>query len=99
MKTASDSTMVTLPPALLAEVEAAAHDEHRPVGDVLREVVEQGLGQRRLRAEILARVDQAEASLARGEGTVITQASMHQLAAAVKQRGRARLAAENAPPR
>lgn len=53
----------------------------------------------RRRAEILARVDEAEASLARGEGTVITQASMRQLAADVKQRGRARLEAENSAHR
>jgi len=99
MKIARHSTMDALPPDLLAEVEAAAHAEHRSVGDILREVIEQGLRERRLRAEILARVDEAEASLARGEGTVITQASMHQLAAEVKQRGRARLAAENAAPR
>lgn len=48
----------------------------------------------RARAEILAAVDEAEASLARGEGRVITQESMRELAEQVKQRGRARLAAE-----
>jgi len=48
----------------------------------------------RTRAEILAAVDEAETSLARGEGRVITQQSMHDLAAEVKQRGRDRLAAE-----
>ena len=61
--------------------------------------MERGLEERRARAEILARVDAAEASLARGEGIVITQDSMRQLAADVKQRGRARLDAENAAPR
>lgn len=50
----------------------------------------------RVRAEILARVDEGEASIARGEGIPITQASMRQLASEVKQRGRARLEAENA---
>jgi hypothetical protein len=50
-------------------------------------------------AEILAAVDQAEASLARCEGRVITQESMRQLAEEVKHRGRARLAAEQTPPR
>ena len=34
----------------------------------------------RARAEILAAVDEAEASLARGEGRIITQESMHELA-------------------
>ena len=48
----------------------------------------------RTRAEILAAVDTAEASLARGEGRTITQESMQQLADEVKQRGRTRLAAE-----
>jgi Arc/MetJ-type ribon-helix-helix transcriptional regulator len=51
----------------------------------------------RTRAEILASVDAAEASLARGEGRIITEESMHQLAEDVKTRGRARLAAEQSP--
>jgi Arc/MetJ-type ribon-helix-helix transcriptional regulator len=50
----------------------------------------------RSRAEILTAVDDAEASLARGEGRIITLQSMQELAAEVKQRGRDRLAAE--PP-
>ena len=48
----------------------------------------------RTRAEILAAVDDAEASLARGEGIALTQDSVRALAESVKQRGRARLAAE-----
>ena len=52
----------------------------------------------RRRAEILAAVDVAEASLARGEGRIITKDSMHQLAEDVSQRGRARLAAEQQQP-
>ena len=48
----------------------------------------------RTRAEILAAIDQAEASLARGEGRIIAEQSMRDLAGEVKQRGRARLAAE-----
>jgi hypothetical protein len=48
----------------------------------------------RARAEILASVDRADASLAHGKGRVITQESMRELANTVKQRGRARLAAE-----
>jgi Arc/MetJ-type ribon-helix-helix transcriptional regulator len=50
------------------------------------------------RAEILAAVDEAETSLARGEGRVITQQSMRDLAQQVQQRGRARLAAEQDAP-
>ena len=38
--------------------------------------------------------DEARASLARGEGRVITQESMRQLACEVEERGRARLLAE-----
>ncbi len=52
----------------------------------------------RRRAEILASVDIAEASLARGEGRVITEESMRQLAKDVSVRGRARLAAEQQQP-
>ena len=37
---------------------------------------------------------EAEAALARGEGRVITQESMRELAAEVRERGRARLIAE-----
>ena len=48
----------------------------------------------RRRFEILASLDEAEASLARGEGRAITEDSMKALAEDVKQRGRARLAAE-----
>ncbi|MBI3493814.1 MAG: type II toxin-antitoxin system ParD family antitoxin [Acidobacteria bacterium] len=48
----------------------------------------------RRRFEILAALDEAEASLARGEGIPITEESMKALAEETKQRGRARLAAE-----
>jgi hypothetical protein len=43
---------------------------------------------------ILASLDEAEASLARGEGRPITEESMKALAEDVKQRGRRRLTAE-----
>jgi Arc/MetJ-type ribon-helix-helix transcriptional regulator len=65
------------------------------------EAVEQALSlweeRERARAEILVAVDAAEASLARGEGRIITQESMRELAEEVKKRGRARLAAEQQP--
>jgi Arc/MetJ-type ribon-helix-helix transcriptional regulator len=48
----------------------------------------------RQRAEFLLTLDDARASLARGEGRVITQESMRQLASEVKERARARLLAE-----
>jgi Arc/MetJ-type ribon-helix-helix transcriptional regulator len=47
----------------------------------------------RARVELLADLDAAEASIAAGKGRAITEQSMHDLAADVKQRGRARLAA------
>jgi Arc/MetJ-type ribon-helix-helix transcriptional regulator len=53
----------------------------------------------RRRAEFLLTLDDARASLARGEGRVITQENMQQLASEVKERGRARLLAELASPR
>jgi len=48
----------------------------------------------RQRAEFLLTIEDARASLAQGEGRVITQDSMRQLAQEVKERGRARLLAE-----
>jgi putative addiction module CopG family antidote len=53
----------------------------------------------RRRLEIIAMVEEAEASLARGEGREITEDSMKALAEEVKQRGRRRLAAEHAKSR
>ena len=48
----------------------------------------------RRRVEFRATIDAARASLARGEGREITQESMRQLSAEVRERGRARLIAE-----
>jgi putative addiction module CopG family antidote len=53
----------------------------------------------RRRLEIIAMVEEAEASLARGEGREITEESMKALAEEVKQRGRRRLAVEHAESR
>jgi Arc/MetJ-type ribon-helix-helix transcriptional regulator len=62
--------------------------------DAVKEALSLWEERERTRAEILAAVDEAEASLARGEGRAITQESMRELAEQVKQRGRARLALE-----
>ena len=51
----------------------------------------------RRRLDILAMVDEAEASLARGEGREITEESMKALAEDVKQRMRRRIAVEGSP--
>jgi putative addiction module CopG family antidote len=67
--------------------------------DAVQEALSLWEERERRRLEILAAVDEAEASLARGEGHVITQESMRELAEEVKRRGRARLAAEQQTPR
>ena len=66
------------------------HDERQAVQEALALWEDRELA----RAEFIASLDAAEASLARGEGRVITQESMRQLAEEVHQRGLARLAAE-----
>jgi Arc/MetJ-type ribon-helix-helix transcriptional regulator len=62
------------------------------------EAVEEALAlweeRERRRLAFLATLEDSRASLARGEGRVITQESMRALAAEVKERGRARLIAE-----
>ena len=65
--------------------------------DAVNEALTMWEDRERSRAEILAAVDEAEASLARGEGRIITQQSMRELAEGVKQRGRVRLAAKQIP--
>jgi putative addiction module CopG family antidote len=64
------------------------------VEDAVREALSLWEERERRRAEILAAVDVAEASLARGEGRSITEQSMRELAGEVKKRGPARLADE-----
>jgi Arc/MetJ-type ribon-helix-helix transcriptional regulator len=67
--------------------------------DALKEAFSLCEERERSRAEILAAVDEAEASLSRGEGRIVTRESMRELAEQVKRRGRARLAAEQQTPR
>src|SRR5207237_784517 len=62
--------------------------------DAIQEALALWEARERSRAEILTAVDAAEASLAAGKGRVITDQSMRELAAEVKQHGRARLASE-----
>lgn len=62
--------------------------------DAVKEALSLWEERERTRAEIIAAVDEAETSLARGDGRFITRQSMGELAEEVKQRGRARLAAE-----
>jgi putative addiction module CopG family antidote len=62
--------------------------------DAVREALSLWEERERKRAEILAAVDTAEESLARGEGRGVTQQLMRELADEVKQRGRLRLDGE-----
>ena len=54
---------------------------------------EEAVERERGRVEFLATLDDARASLARGEGRAITGESMRELATKVRDRGRARLMA------
>jgi Arc/MetJ-type ribon-helix-helix transcriptional regulator len=67
--------------------------------DAVKEALSLWEDRERTRAEILVAVDEAEASLARGEGRPITRESMRTLAEEVKRRGRTRLAAKQQTPR
>ena len=67
--------------------------------DAVKEALSLWEERERKRAEFLVTLDDAKASIARGEGHVITQQSMRELANDVKQRGRARIAADPSRPR
>ena len=60
--------------------------------EAVREALSLWEERERRRTEILAAVDAAESSLARGEGRGITEESVRTLADSVKKRGRERLA-------
>jgi Arc/MetJ-type ribon-helix-helix transcriptional regulator len=62
--------------------------------EAVKQALELWVERERSREEILAAIDEADASLAGGEGIVITKTSMQELAEDIKSRGRARLAAE-----
>lgn len=59
--------------------------------DAVREALSLWEERERTRVEILAAIDTAEASLARGEGRNISEQSMRELADEVKERGRAQV--------
>ena len=92
---------IRLPPdqeARLADIAASAG---RSTAEVVQEAV--ALWEERENARVLAEfrasLDEAEASIARGEGLEINRESLRALAEDVKQRGRARIAAEKQAPR
>ncbi|HXL21311.1 MAG TPA: type II toxin-antitoxin system ParD family antitoxin [Candidatus Dormibacteraeota bacterium] len=61
--------------------------------DAVREALSLWEERERRRAEILVAVDAAEAAIARGEGIVVTEKSMRELAERVDKRGRQQLRA------
>jgi Arc/MetJ-type ribon-helix-helix transcriptional regulator len=67
--------------------------------EAVREALTLWEDRERQRVEFLASLDRSRAALARGEGREITHESMLQLAAEVKERGRARLIAQLANTR
>jgi Arc/MetJ-type ribon-helix-helix transcriptional regulator len=67
--------------------------------DAVKEALALWEERERTRLEFLATLDEAEASVARGEGRVITEESMQALVDEVHKRGLARLAAEKLTPR
>jgi len=67
--------------------------------DAVQEALSLWEERERQRAEFLLTLDDARACFARGEGRVITEESMHDLAEEVKARGRARLLSELAAQR
>jgi Arc/MetJ-type ribon-helix-helix transcriptional regulator len=66
--------------------------------DAVKEALALWEARERARIELLAAIDEGEASLARAEGRPITPESMKELVEDVKRRGRERLAAEQQKP-
>ena len=62
--------------------------------DAIKEALSLWEERERKRAEFLATLDDAKASIARGEGRVITEQSVYELATEVKERGRIRFSAD-----
>ena len=79
--------------------QAIANGRFHASEDAVREALSLWEERERKRAEFLATLEDSKASLARGEGRVITEQSMRELAEEVTQRGLARLAAERQSPR
>jgi len=67
--------------------------------DAIAEALAPWEDRERKRAEFRATLVEAKDSIKRGEGHIITEASVKQLAEEVKQRGRARLEAKRSLPR
>jgi len=77
-----------------AHIAAVAARTGRNAEDLVREVLADWVADENALAELRASLDEAEAQAGHGEGRLVTRESMRQMAEDVKQRGRARLAAE-----
>jgi len=77
--------------------QAVASGRFKRPEDAVQAAMTLWIERERRRAEILAAVDIAKASIDRGEGMEITRDSMRALAEDVKRRGRAQLADERRP--
>jgi hypothetical protein len=80
MKPGSD-TKLTIPPALAAEIQAAADEEHRPALDVLRDAVEDYRKEQRWRRTLAYGADRAKA-------LGVTEADVPRLIAAYRRERR-----------
>ncbi len=79
--------------------QAIASGRLQSEGAVIQEALSLWEERERARAELIASLDEAEVSIERGEGRIITRESMRELAEDVKRDLRVRLAAENAAVR
>ena len=61
MKSETSPDSLAIPPALLAEVKAEADKEHVPANDVLREIIEKGLEERRWQKVVAYGAERAKA--------------------------------------
>jgi putative addiction module CopG family antidote len=67
---------------------------HRRPEDAVHEALDLWIERERRREELLAALDEGEASLARGEGMELTREAMRELIEDVKRRGREKVAAK-----
>ncbi len=85
--TSSSNTELTIPPALAAEIRAAADEERRPVVDVLRDAVENYRREQRWRRTLAYGAERAKT-------LGLTEADIPRLIAEYRQEERQELHAE-----
>jgi hypothetical protein len=85
--TSGNDTDLTIPPALAAEIQAAAEEEHRPPLDVLRDAIESYRKEQRWRRTLAYGADRAKA-------LGLTEADVPRLIAEYRQEKRQRLQPE-----